>query len=201
MEELARALYAAAMAMDAARNEQRERLVRALASAAEGREDSLREVYDLTSAKLYGICLRILGDAQEAEDALQDVYVSVWKRAGSFDSSRASPITWLATLARNRAIDRLRSSRRGGAAAPVEAAHDIADPAPSALMALEASEDRARLTGCIGELEVRFAAAIRSAFFGGFTYAELADKAGVPLGTMKSIVRRALMKLKDCLER
>jgi RNA polymerase sigma factor (sigma-70 family) len=201
VEELPQALYAAAMATDGARNEQRERLVRALARASEGREDSLREIYDLTSAKLYGICLRILGDAQEAEDALQDVFVSVWKRAGSFDAARASPITWLATLARNRAIDRLRSSRRGGAAAPIEAAYDIADPAPSALMALEASEDRARLTGCIGELETRSADAIRSAFFGGFTYAELADKAGVPLGTMKSVVRRALMKLKDCLER
>ena len=189
------------MVTDDARSEQRARLVRALARAGEGREDALREIYDLTSAKLYGICLRILGDAQEAEDALQDVYVSVWKRAASFDSGRASPITWLATLARNRAIDRLRSSRRGGSPAPIEAASDIADPGPSALIALEASEDRARLSSCIGELEERSAAAIRSAFFGGFTYAELAERSAMPLATMKSIVRRALMKLKDCLER
>jgi RNA polymerase sigma-70 factor (ECF subfamily) len=189
------------MVTDDARSEQRARLVRALAHAGEGPDDALREIYDLTSAKLYGICLRILGDAQEAEDALQDVYVSVWKRAASFDAGRASPITWLATLARNRAIDRLRSIRRGGPTAPVEAAFDIADPGPSALTALEASEDRARLNGCIGELEARAAAAIRNAFFGGFTYAELAEQTAMPLATMKSIIRRALMKLKDCLER
>jgi RNA polymerase sigma factor (sigma-70 family) len=189
------------MAAEDVRSEQRARLVRALARAGEGRDDALHEIYDLPAAKLYGICLRILGDAEEAEDALQDVYVSVWKRAASFDASRASPITWLATLARNRAIDRLRSRRRGGVVAPVEAALDIADPEPSALTALEASEDRARLNGCIGELEARAAAAIRGAFFGGFTYAELAEQAAMPLATMKSIVRRALMKLKDCLER
>lgn len=161
----------------------------------------MREIFDLTSAKLYGICLRILSDAQEAEDALQEVYVSVWRRAASFEPGRASPITWLATLARNRAIDRLRSRRRAGTSAPIEAAHDIADPGPSALMSLEAAEDRARLNSCIGELEARSADAIRSAFFGGLTYAELAEGASVPLGTMKSIIRRALMKLRDCLER
>lgn len=189
------------MSTDEVRNEQRARLVRALERAGEGREESLREIYDLTSAKLFGICLRILGDTEEAEDALQEVYVNIWRRAASFDATRSSPITWLATLARNRAIDRLRSSRRVGAAAPIEAASEIADLDPSPLMALEATEDRARLAGCIGELEERSADAIRSAFFGGFTYAELADRASVPLGTMKSIVRRALMKLKDCLER
>jgi len=189
------------MKSDDARNEQRERLVRALARAGAGRQDSLREIYDLTASKLYGICLRILGDDQEAEDALQEVYVSVWKRAASFDPGRASPITWLATLARNRAIDRLRSARRGGPAAPVEAAAELPDPGPSALDMIEASEDAARLGRCIGELETRSADAIRSAFFGGFTYGELAKQASVPLGTMKSIVRRALLKLKDCLER
>ena len=189
------------MSTDEVRNEQRARLVRALQRAGEGHEDSLREVYELTSAKLFGICLRILGDAQEAEDALQDVFVSVWRRAASFEADRASPITWLATLARNRAIDRLRSGRRGGMSELAEAAAQVPDPGPSALAMLEAAEGRARLNGCIGELEARSADAIRDAFFGGFTYAQLAEGAGAPLGTMKSIVRRALMKLKDCLER
>ncbi len=201
MEELRRSAYVGAMLSDQARNEQRERLVRALQRAGEGREDSLREIYGLTSAKLYGICLRILGDAQEAEDALQDVYVSVWRRAASFEPSRASPITWLATLARNRAIDRLRSGRRGRASEPPEAAAQVPDPGPSVLTMLEIAEDHARLNGCIGELEARSAEAIRSAFFGGFTYAELAERASVPLGTMKSVMRRALLKLRECLER
>lgn len=189
------------MAADQDRDRQRARLARALALTGEGREDSLREVYDLTSTKLYGICLRILGDAEEAEDALQEVYVSVWRRAATFDGTRASPITWLATLARNRAIDRLRSSRRAGVPEPVEAAAEIPDPAPDALAGLEATQDRNRLMGCIGELEGRSANAIRQAFFGGLTYGELAERAGVPLGTMKSWIRRALLKLKACLER
>ena len=176
-------------------------LSRALGRVAAGDEGALQEVYSRTSAKLFGICLRILGDRGEAEDALQDVYVSVWRRAGSFDGERGSPITWLATLARNRAIDRLRSAKRARASEPVEAGMEIADSAPSAFDRLEASETSGRLAGCIGELEDRTGLAIREAFFGGFTYAELADRMKVPLGTMKSWIRRGLTKLKDCLER
>ena len=176
-------------------------LSRALGRVAAGDEAALNQVYAQTSAKLFGICLRILGDRGEAEDALQDVYVSVWRRAGSFDGSRGSPITWLATLARNRAIDRLRSGRRTRGSVPVEAASEIADAGPSAFDRLEAGETRARLADCIGELEERTGEAIRAAFFGGHTYADLAERMAVPLGTMKSWVRRGLMKLKDCLER
>lgn len=192
---------AVAGAMSDGADQRRDALAKAMARVAAGDEASLREVYQLTSAKLFGICLRILSDSQEAEDALQDVYVSVWRRAGNFDSSRASPITWLATLARNRAIDRLRSARRSGQSEPVDAALNIADPDPGALAHLEAGQDRARLMGCIGELEERTGQAIRAAFFGGLTYNELAARMDVPLGTMKSWIRRGLMKLKDCLER
>jgi RNA polymerase sigma factor (sigma-70 family) len=181
--------------------QRRDRLAKALGRVALGDEAALRQVYELTSAKLFGICLRILGDQGEAEDALQDVYVSVWRRSGSFDASRASPVTWLATLARNRAIDRLRVARRSRSAEPVEAALEIADSRPDALAVLAAGEDRQRLMACIGELEGRTEQAIRAAFFGGLTYSELAARMDVPLGTMKSWIRRGLMKLKDCLER
>lgn len=166
-----------------------------------GDRGALREIYSSTSAKLFGICLRILHDRGEAEEALQEVYLSVWRRAGSFDAARASPITWLATLARNRAIDRLRAAGRPRDTAPIEAARDIADASDDALALLEGGEARARMTGCIDELEARQANAIRSAFFDGFTYAALADRAGVPLATMKSWVRRGLLRLRECLER
>ena len=181
--------------------ERRSRLTGALKRVAGGDQAALRTVYDLTSAKLFGICLRILGDRAEAEDALQEVYVSVWRRAGSFDAARASPITWLAVMARNRAIDRLRSGGRHRPGEGVDAALAVADPAPSALAGLVAGEERARLSACLDELEQKAAEAIRSAFFGGFTYPELAEKAGVPLGTMKSWVRRGLARLKDCLQK
>jgi RNA polymerase sigma-70 factor (ECF subfamily) len=176
-------------------------LSEALKRAGRGEKAALESIYGATSAKLFGICLRILKDRQEAEDVLQLVYLSVWQRAGSFDPARASPITWLATLARNRAIDRLRAIRRTAGAAPVDAALDIADPSPGALAAMESREDAERLAGCLGELEERTAEVIRAAFFGGLTYSELAERSTVPLGTMKSWIRRGLMKLKECLQR
>jgi RNA polymerase sigma-70 factor (ECF subfamily) len=186
---------------ESASESRRTALSDALKRAGRGEKAALESVYAATSAKLFGICLRILRDRQESEDVLQEVYLSVWRRAGSFDPARASPITWLATLARNRAIDRLRSIRRTGGSEPVDAALDIPDPAPGALSVIETREESRRLAGCIGELEERAADAIRAAFFAGSTYTELAERSGVPLGTMKSWIRRGLMKLKDCLQR
>ncbi len=179
----------------------RQRLVAALQHVAAGDKAALRQLYDLTSAKLFGVCLRILRDRDEAEDVLQDIYVSVWRRAGSFDPARGvSPITWLATLARNRAIDRLRASK-AHLARPLEFAAQAADPSLLASETLERDQAAGQLQACLGELEPAHAAYIRAAFFDGQTYASLADAAGAPLGTMKSWVRRALMRLRSCLER
>ena len=177
-----------------------DRLRAALKSVAEGDRAALQEVYRRTSAKLFGICLRILGDRMEAEDALQEVYVSLWRRAGSFDPDRASPISWLATFARNRAIDRLRSSSRARQTASIDEASAIPDAQPGAFAQLAGKQESQRLSGCIDGLEERQRGAIRSAFFDGFTYAELAARTNTPLGTMKSWVRRGLAQLKACLE-
>lgn len=176
----------------------RQQLVDALAQVREGSQPALAEVYRRTSSKLFGICLRILGDRSEAEDALQEVYVNVWRKAGSFDPSRASPISWLAAMARNRAIDRIRSSGRRKQE-PIELAAGIADGAPTAPELIEQGQESGRLQNCLGELEQRQSQAIRAAFFDGFTYSELAERTGVPLGTMKSWVRRGLLRLKECL--
>jgi RNA polymerase sigma-70 factor (ECF subfamily) len=172
-----------------------------LRAAAGGDRQALKSMFDRTSAKLMGICLRILNDREEAEDALQDVYVSVWKRAGSFDPDKASAITWLATIARNRSIDRLRKRRGPLLEEPVEAALEVPDERPDGFAAAAAAEEGSKLQACLGTLEERASSAIRRAFFEGLTYPELAVREGVPLGTMKSWVRRGLQRLKECLER
>jgi RNA polymerase sigma factor (sigma-70 family) len=179
----------------------REVLVLAISKVAEGDRDALREVYDRTRAKLFGLCLRILGDTSEAEDTMQEIYLTVWQRAGSFDPARSSPITWLTVIARSRAIDRLRSSGRSRAALPIEDAADVRDSSPDAISKLEADQDARRLNGCVEELDQPQAQAIREAFFGGATYPQLAARAGVPVGTMKSWIRRSLIKLRECFER
>jgi RNA polymerase sigma-70 factor (ECF subfamily) len=185
---------------DAAANEARERLKAAMARLADGDQSALEEIYSATSAKLFGICLRILGDRKEAEDALQDVYVNLWQRADRYDPERASPISWLATFARNRAVDRLRTGKIRQGAVPVEEAAPIPDAAPLADSLLIDAEKSTQIHACLETLEERQRGAIRAAFFDGYTYAQLAENADVPLGTMKSWVRRGLQKLRACLE-
>lgn len=173
----------------------------AIARVAQGDRSALEDVYRSTHRKLFGIALRILGDTKEAEDALQDVYLSLWRRAGSYDPERASPISWLVTFARNRAIDRLRTGKVRRGAVPVEEAADVADDAPAADALLEDAEQSERIHTCIGELDEATRDHIRRAFFEGRTYAELAEATGTPLGTMKSRIRRGLARLKTCLSR
>ncbi|MEO6091910.1 MAG: sigma-70 family RNA polymerase sigma factor [Novosphingobium sp.] len=180
---------------------ERSALLAAMHRLRAGEQAALAEIYRATSAKLFGICLRILQDSGEAEDALQEVYVGLWRNAARFDESRASPIAWLATFARNRAIDRLRMRGRAGTDAPIEAAGELADPSPLADIALEAGEDSLRIHHCLSLLEARQSSAIGAAFLDGTSYPELATRAGVPLGTMKSWIRRGLARLKECLER
>lgn len=165
---------------------------------ASGDRSALSDLYRRTSAKLYGICVRLLGSDAEAEEVLQEVYITVWKKADRFDPAKASPITWLAVLARNKAIDRLRVRR--GPTNPIEDASEIADEQPSALEVLEGSEERSRLNACLDQLDEQQRSMIRAAFLDGATYPELAQREGVPLGTMKSWIRRGLLRLRGCLQ-
>ena len=152
----------------------REQLAAALARTAAGDRSALQIVYRDTSAKLFGVCLRILRDNGEAEDVLQDVYMTVWRRAGTFDPGRASPITWLVTIARNRSIDRLRAGANTRRAQPIDDAFGVSDASPGALEQVEDAEQHRRLMGCLGELEPKHAGAIRAAVLDGATYEMLA---------------------------
>lgn len=175
-----------------------EELAAILEAVARGDRTAFARLYERTSAKLYGICLRLLGSEAEADDLLQDVYVTVWQKAGRFDAERASPITWLAVIARNKGIDRLR--RRSVRSEPIDAAANVADDAPLPFELVHSKQEAGRLSGCLDELDDRPRAMIRAAFLDGATYPELAQREGVPLGTMKSWIRRALQRLRGCLE-
>jgi RNA polymerase sigma-70 factor (ECF subfamily) len=179
----------------------REVLAERLAAAGRGDRAAFRALYEATSAKLFGACLRICADRDIAEDALQDAYVAIWKNAARFDRERSSPITWLVAIARNRAIDRMRATGKLAQARPIEDAETLPDPAIAADAGLERAQAIQQLEHCLGELEPRHAGLIRTAFWEGRTYDSLAEAAGVPLGTVKSWVRRGLQRLRACLDR
>ena len=175
-------------------------IVTALGRIPDGDRAALQTIYRLTSAKLFGVALRILGERSEAEDVLQEVYVTVWRKAADFDPGRSSPMTWLIAIARNRAIDRLRATKQSRRMEPIEAADEVADNAARADGTLQNAQDHARLHDCLDGLAVHERNTLRGAFFDGNTYEELAARMSVPLGTMKSWIRRAMIKLRTCLE-
>ncbi|MGP1356901.1 sigma-70 family RNA polymerase sigma factor [Roseicyclus sp.] len=155
-------------------------------------------LYDATSAKLFGVCIRVLKDRGAAEEVLQEVYVKVWNRADRYRVTGHSPMTWLITIARNAAIDRLRATRP-----ETEALEDIAVAAPGPdgeAAAIAASEAR-RIRDCLAELDADRAAAVRAVYLEGRSYAEMAERLAVPLNTMKTWLRRSLISLRECLSR
>ncbi|KGQ20570.1 RNA polymerase sigma-70 factor [Lysobacter dokdonensis DS-58] len=174
---------------------------RLLPRVAAGDRAAFEILYRDTAPTLMGICLRVLPDRSEAEDVLQDVFVLVWGKAAQFDPARSRAIGWLCSIARHRAIDRLRTLPAPALRASIEWADETADPGPSPATRADAAATRVRLDDCIDELDPRRQALIRTAFYEGATYGELAQRSGSPLGSIKSWIRRALQQLKACLER
>jgi len=163
---------------------------------------AFREIYPATSAKLMGVLLRILGERAEAEDAVQEVFTRVWLRAGRFDPSKGRGMTWLISVARNHAIDRLRAraSAASTASAKGDEAEQVADPRPDVLATLVAQGEARRVVDCFGQLEPDRAAAVRGAYLEGWSYDDLARRFDVPLNTMRTWLRRSLLRLRECLD-
>lgn len=161
---------------------------------------AFQELYRLAAPKLFAICLRILKDKSEAEDALQEVFVKLWHSADRFRAGeQSSPAAWMNAIARNQAIDVLRTRRPGGG--DLDAAELVPDtnPGPEA-QAVIRSEGR-RLDACISEMNPERAEAVRRAYVEGDSYVELSDRFKVPLNTMRSWLRRGLLQLRECLSR
>ena len=175
-------------------------LERLLAAVAAGDAQAFERLYHATSAKLFGVCLRLLSDRSDAEDVLQDAYAAIWRKAAQYDAAIASPITWLAMIAHNKAIDRLRTDGATRNALPIEFAEDVSDASPGAVALAEHAGEARRLDHCLQRLEARRRTLIRTAFFDGATYEELARRTDTPIGTVKSWIRRGLLQLRTCLE-
>ena len=167
-----------------------------LERAGGGDRRAFDHVYRLLSPRLLTVCLRILPRRPEAEDALQDAYLTIWERAARFDRARGTAIAWLSVITRNTAIDR----RRAHSPVFPSDEDDVADPAPAADLDLIAREDRVRVLACLDALDPVEAGFLRTAFLQGETYAALAGRERLPLGTVKSRIRRALLKMRDRME-
>jgi RNA polymerase sigma-70 factor (ECF subfamily) len=158
---------------------------------------AFRDLYSRTSAKLYGVTLRILRDRSEAEEALQEVYVKIWQRADRYVPGGYSPISWLVAVARNHSLDVLRA--RKPQSEDIDTALDVADAGPDPEKAAAASDERARIDSCLGQIDPEKADAVRGAYLDGYSYEELAERHNVPLNTMRTWLRRSLLKLRECL--
>ncbi|MCW2307957.1 sigma-70 family RNA polymerase sigma factor [Rhodobium gokarnense] len=170
-----------------------------LSRTALGDRDAFRLLYVHTSAKLFGVCLRLLKDKARAEDALQEVYVKIWSNASKYAPSGYSPISWLVAVARNHVIDILRAAKPE--AVDIDDVPDAADDGPTPEQVSERRSTRRAIEDCLDELDHAAAEAVRSAYLDGDSYRELAERQDVPLNTMRTRLRRSLMKLRDCLER
>lgn len=158
---------------------------------------AFRTLYTRTSAKLFGVALRILRDRAEAEEALQDVFIKIWQRADRYVAGHTSPISWLVAVARNHCLDLVRARRP--ASASLDEALEVPDGLPDPEMRAAMGGEAARIEACLGQLEADRAEAVKCAYLDGFSYEELATRFNVPLNTMRTWLRRSLLRLRDCL--
>ncbi len=179
---------------------QNARLAALLARCGLGEQRAFAELYEATSAKLFGVALRILRRQDWAEDVLQESYVNIWRHAADYAAAKSAPVTWMTSIVRNRALDWLRRPRveSGGDEYDI-AVESWADDAPQPHEALARSAEGAALAHCLEMLDGRQRQSIALAFFHGLSHSEIAAHMREPLGTVKTWVRRGLEKLKGCL--
>jgi RNA polymerase sigma-70 factor (ECF subfamily) len=171
-----------------------------LQACAGGDRAALQGLYATTAPQLFGLALGILRNRELAEDVVQDSFVLVWRHARSFDPGRGTAMAWLARIVRNQCFDLL---RRRGREAPLDetSLHNREDPAPSPAELTALSRDAQRLRGCLDELEEGPRKSLLLAYYEGMTFEQVAGRLGAPLGTVKSWIRRSLIRLKGCMDR
>jgi len=174
-----------------------------LHGTAQGDAAAFRALYDATSAKLFGYAMRILGKRELAEEALQDGFVAIWHGAGGYRQQLAAPMTWMTTIVRNKALDRLRGSARDSDLNGPVFDHDVMqalhDPRATPIEALLLSSEAKALAYCMSTLDGMHRQVVGLAFFHDLSHSEVAQQMAVPIGTIKTWIRRSLERLKACL--
>ncbi len=167
-------------------------------AVAQGESDAFRRLYEATSSKLFGVAIRILRRSDLAEDVVQDTYLKIWDNAAGYRPGFGSPLGWMVTITRNRAIDVLR--KRSESQLGDENGDEIEDttlPDPFRL-ASQNSELRAFL-GCLKQLDEKQQESLLMAYYYGYTHEEIASRFATPVGTVKSWIRRGLARIRECL--
>jgi len=177
---------------------------RAVESARRGdSESALRELYDLTSARLYGVALRVVGNREWAEDVLQEAYLNIWRIAGNYRAALSPPLAWMGVIVRSRALDflRRRASERADAGVELEGivTDTVAADSPDPLDASQASEQAWALHECLRKLEARQRELVSLAYLRDLSHSELAERLRLPLGTVKTWIRRGIEQLRGCM--
>lgn len=187
-------------------------LAQALSRVALGDRVAFSTLYQASSAHLFGVILRINPDRAQAEDILQDIFVTLWRAAADFDATRSQPLTWLTSIARHRAIDSLRRRKTEVATVSTHVPghedgeeHDLLEgqvsPQAGPLELLQQAAQAREVTHCLGQLSSEQQQCVALTYYQGLSHSEVAEHLAQPLGTVKSWVRRALLALKDCLGR
>jgi RNA polymerase sigma-70 factor, ECF subfamily len=171
-----------------------------LQACARGDRAALQSLYAATASQLFGLALSILRNRDLAEDVMQDSFILVWRHAHSFDPDRGTAMAWLARIVRNQCFDLM---RRRGRESPLDDAdmQSWEDPAPGPADLTALSRDAQRLRACLDELDEGPRKSMILAYYEGLTFAEVADRTGAPLGTVKSWIRRGLIQLRACMGR
>ncbi|MFD0916124.1 sigma-70 family RNA polymerase sigma factor [Pseudahrensia aquimaris] len=171
-----------------------------LSKTASGDRIAFKTLYERSSAKLFGVILRILKNREKSEDVLQDVFLKIWQKAGSYDPAYGRPITWMATIARNRAIDIIRATR------PETTVDEPGDEEEIFRLGGQDAqqvgfEDLETLRICLGEMKSDVRQYVLLAYYEGYSREELAERFDAPIGTIKTRLRRGLLALRTCLEK
>jgi len=175
-------------------------LISLVEQVAAGDQAALATLYDTTNRLIYGLILRVLGDISSAEEVLLDVYTQVWRQAASYDAGRGTPLAWLTTIARSRAIDRLRSGwqdqqRKESLETLGDAVAEAANPEETTV----ASERQRLVRAALAALSPEQREVIELAYYSGLSHSEIAEKLNQPLGTVKTRTRLGMMKLREAL--